>query len=44
MKDKQSSDKIESLVDAFLSWTIQCCDTDKVARYNNLYFMIISRK
>ena len=35
MKDKQSSDKIESLVDAFLSWTIQCCDTDKVARYNN---------
>lgn len=35
MKDKQSSDRIESLVDAFLSWTIQCCDTDKVARYNN---------
>ena len=35
MKDKQSSDKIESLVDAFLAWTIQCCDTDKVARYNN---------
>ena len=22
MKDKQSSDRIESLVDAFLSWTI----------------------
>ena len=32
MKDKQSSDRIESLVDAFLSWTIQCCDTDKVSK------------
>ena len=35
MKDKQNSDKIESLVDAFLSWTLQCCDTSKVERYNN---------
>ena len=35
MKDKQNSDKIESLVDAFLSWTLQCCDTRKVERYNN---------
>ena len=35
MKDKQNSDKIESLVDAFLSWTLQCCDTYKVERYNN---------
>lgn len=35
MKDKQNSDKIESLVDAFLSWTLQCCDTCKVERYNN---------
>ena len=35
MKDKQNSDKIESLVDAFLSWTLQCCDISKVERYNN---------
>ena len=35
MKDKHNSDKIESLVDAFLSWTLQCCDTSKVERYNN---------
>ena len=35
MKDKQNSDKIESLVDAFLSWTLQCCDTRILERYNN---------
>lgn len=44
MKDKQNSDKIESLVDAFLSWTLQCCDTSKVERYNNSKLHEYSKK
>ena len=43
MKDKQNSDKIESLVDAFLSWTLQCCDTSKVESTTTPNFMNIPK-
>ena len=35
MKDKRDSDKIEGLAEAFLSWTLQCCDADNAIKYNN---------
>jgi len=35
MKDKCNSDKIEGLAEAFLSWTLQCCDADNAIKYNN---------
>ena len=35
MKDKRNSDKIEGLAEAFLSWTLQCCDADNAIKYNN---------
>ena len=35
MKDKRNSDKIKGLAEAFLSWTLQCCDADNAIKYNN---------
>jgi hypothetical protein len=35
MKDENNSDRIEGLVEAFLSWTLQCCDADNAIKYNN---------
>ena len=35
MKDKNNSDRIEGLAEAFLSWTLQCCDADNAIKYNN---------
>ena len=35
MKDENNSDRIEGLAEAFLSWTLQCCDADNAIKYNN---------
>ena len=37
MKDKRNSDKIEGLAEAFLSWTLQCCDADNAILRRLIY-------